>query len=812
MPETTKPYPRSFYQVILPHLPSAVFLILALLGIYLTSFHNYLLFHSLAEGFAIIIAGGIFMIAWNARKLLPNHYLLMVGIAYLNVGAIDFVHMMSYKGMGVFENEGANIPTQLWIAARYLEALSLLSAPFFFKRRTSPRGAFVAYALVTALFLASIFYWKIFPDCFIEGSGLTPFKIFSEYLICLILVAAGVILMRKAKDLHRNILILILASIAVTIVQELSFTLYIDLYGLSNMIGHFLKVVSFYLLYKAIIHTGLIAPWDLLFTELKHSEQRYRGLFETMNEGFALHEIIKDNQGNPYDYRFLEINPAFEGQTGLKAADISGRTLHEVLPQVEATWVERYGRVALTGEPAHFEEWSEALGRHYQVSAFQTAPEQFAAIFLDITDKKRAREELQRKESRFRLLSKTAGSLLQTNDPQGIVNDLCREVMEHLDCHVFFNFLADEGAGKLHLNAWAGIPEEEALKIEWLDYGIAVCGCTAQSMRPIIAEDIFHTPDIRTDLVKSYGIQAYACHPLLAQGQIIGTLSFGTKTRKYFSEEDLDLMRTVTDQVATAMERIRLILEIRKARGELETRVQERTSELARINRDLTDFNHIATHDLQEPLRLIMTLGDLLISKYRENMDKEGQYIIERIQNSTKRAVTSIRDIQKYSMLSSHQPRFRQTDLNMVLSGVMAEFKELGTKSGAVVEVGDLPTLEADAEQIGDVFRNLLSNALKFNGSARPRIQISAGAVDAGTRYRIYVKDNGIGFNERFLDKIFTPFQRLNDMLRFEGSGIGLALCRKLVEAHGGSITATSKPDQGATFIITLPVHQQKNI
>ncbi len=211
----------------------------------------------------------------------------------------------------------------------------------------------------------------------------------------------------------------------------------------------------------------------------------------------------------------------------------------------------------------------------------------------DITERKEAEEKLRRSEARFRLLSETAGTLLASPSPQRAVEELCTRVMEHLDCQVFFNFLVDEAQGRLHLNAYAGIPEEEARKIEWLEYAVAVCGCVAQSRQRIVAEDIFHLADPRTDLVRGFGVQAYACHPLIVHDHLLGTLSFGTKTRSSFSSWDLELMKTVADQVAAAMEKIRLLETIRASRNEMESRVLERTTELRKANQDLARQSRI---------------------------------------------------------------------------------------------------------------------------------------------------------------------------------------------------------------------------
>ena len=165
--------------------------------------------------------------------------------------------------------------------------------------------------------------------------------------------------------------------------------------------------------------------------------------------------------------------------------------------------------------------------------------------------------ELLMVNERLDILSQTSGRLLASEQPQELINSLCLRVMKFLNCQVFFNFLMDENKGKLKLNAYAGIQDKTAQKIEWLDLGVAVCGCVARDGTRFVAENIFETADPRTDLVKSFGIRAYACHPLKSKDRVIGTLSFGTNSRTAFSEDDLSMMKTVADQVAIALSRVR---------------------------------------------------------------------------------------------------------------------------------------------------------------------------------------------------------------------------------------------------------------
>jgi len=313
---------------------------------------------------------------------------------------------------------------------------------------------------------------------------------------------------------------------------------------------------------------------------VRQTERRYHSLFNAMSEGFAVHEIICDSQGAPYDYRFLEVNPAFEHLTGLKKEQVVGRTVRQILPGIEPFWIETYGEVALSGRPAYLEHRSDNLKKDYGVFAYAPAERQFATLFLDISDRRRREEDLKKTNLRLDMLSETASQLLKTESPEAVVYSLCRKVMEFMNCQVFFNYLVDDEKAQLHLNAYAGISDEEARKTEWLDFGAAVCGRAVMKGHPIVFENIPEKQQPGTELVKSYGVQAYACHPLISRGRVLGTLAFGACHRPEFDADDIALMKTVADQVAIAIDRKRAAEALQKANSILEQRIADRTSEL----------------------------------------------------------------------------------------------------------------------------------------------------------------------------------------------------------------------------------------
>lgn len=256
--------------------------------LYLTSIYKYLLFHSLAELFSVAVAAAIFMLGWNTRRFVSNDFLFYIGTSYLFVGFIDLFHTLAYRGMGVFGGKDANLPTQLWIAARYLQGVALLMAPLFVTRRVQPWWVLGGFSVVGISLLAAIAA-GIFPDCYVEG--LTAFKTVSEYLICVILTIGLLWLTTKRAFLDQRILTLIGGSYLLTILSEVAFTFYVSVYGLSNFVGHLLKIAATYLIYKALVETGLNKPFDLMFRDLKRREEELVASQEQLRQ-MAMHDAL----------------------------------------------------------------------------------------------------------------------------------------------------------------------------------------------------------------------------------------------------------------------------------------------------------------------------------------------------------------------------------------------------------------------------------------------------------------------------------------------------------------------------------------
>lgn len=471
-------------------------------------------------------------------------------------------------------------------------------------------------------------------------------------------------------------------------------------------------------------------------------------------------------------------------QTFLDVVHPDDRTL------VHESWI-----AALRGAPYDIEHRLLVGGREKWVREkasleFDASGELLGAfgVTQDITDRKEVERALQWSVRRNELLSKTGARLLQSGDVQGVVEELCAEVMRFLDCQAFFNFLVDEEAGRLRLNACAGIPAEKAREIEWLDYGVAVCGCVARDRRRAIVERISTTDDVRTELIASYGIEAYCCHPLVSQGQLIGTLSFGAKTRSSFTEDEIEVMHAVSQLVSMAMQRLKMEQALREA------------------DRRKDEFLATLAHELRNPLAPIRT-GLMVMKRSPENAPRV-RAMMERQVDHIVRLVDDLLEVSRIRSGKIELKRER-VDLSDVLQQAVEASQPFFDASGVALSAAGPETpliLEGDSVRLTQVVANLLNNAAKYTPTGgRATIE----ARREGDEALLIVSDNGLGIPSEMQPHVFELFAQVDETLgRAQGGlGIGLSLVRKLVELHGGAVGVESEGSgQGSRFTLRLPL------
>ena len=701
---------------------SFVMFTLAVLVLYACSLYSYLLFHTLVELFCVLVTLAVFLLAWNSRRLLDNHYILFLAISFATSTVLQLLHTFSFKGIGIFVGFDANLPTQLWIASRYLVSLSFLTAPLFIARKLHVTTALTVFTSATALLVLAIFSGH-FPNCFIEGKGLTEFKIFSEYLIIAILLTAAALLGLSSDRFDRRVLGPLIISVFSAAAADLAFTRYLSVYGPANLVGHLFLFLSSFLTYRAIVSTGLEEPAALLFRSLEQSEQ-------ALKQSEALLQLALEER---------------------------------------------------TGELAEKEALNAELQRESAV-------------------RKEGEAALKRSNERLDLLAATASRLLQSNAPRQLADVLCREVMTFLGCDVFFNYLADGAGGMLRLNACAGITEEQAAGIERLNQGVAICGCAAQDTCTIVAQSIPGSLDTRTEQAKSLGMQAYACHPLLSHGRVLGTLSFGTRTRSSFSEDDLSLMKAVADQVAIAIERNLMEESLRQAKQAAEEASRTKSRFVANMS-----------HELRTPMTGVLGMLDLALQSCDETDRTDYIETAQRSARSLLRILNDVLDLAKveagkFSLDS--KPFSLRTCIGQAVDVVMPEVRRKGLELALQVEDHLPDHVLGDQVRLRQVLINLIGNAVKFTERGSVRIALRAGerSPQGPMEFRFSVRDTGIGIPQDKRHLLFTSFSQLDDSntRSYGGTGLGLAISKEIVERMGGSIALEGEEGEGSCFSFTV--------
>jgi len=301
---------------------------IALLTLWIISLYNYLFFHALVEIVTVIVSLGIFVLVWNSRRFLDNHYYLLIGISLFSIGLVNLAHAFSYKGMNILEaGKDSNIATQLWLAGQYLMALSFLVATFFIERKLNYRRAMLVYFIVFVCAMLAIFYWKVFPMAYVEGKGLTAFKVISEYAIIAIFFMGLFLLYKKKSKFDDRAFSLLAAMVVFMVISEFMFTLYAGVYDFFNMLGHLLRLTAFYIAYLAIIELGLMKPYRIIFKELKDSEKMLE--YEKNKLGVILDALKDGVYMTNENYEVEYCNPALIQEFGPLNGSKCYQYLHE---------------------------------------------------------------------------------------------------------------------------------------------------------------------------------------------------------------------------------------------------------------------------------------------------------------------------------------------------------------------------------------------------------------------------------------------------------------------------------------------------
>lgn len=533
--------------------------------------------------------------------------------------------------------------------------------------------------------------------------------------------------------------------------------------------------------------------------QLRENEARYRTVFESIDEGLSVIEMLFDDAGTPVDYRFLEINPMFEQQTGLHNA--VGKTARELVPGLEAHWFELYGKIALTGEPERFIQASEAMNRWFDVYAFRHGEEnsrRVGILFKDITERKR-------NEAAQQFLLEASTVLSASLDYEATLRWLARLVVPHRADWCSIDML--ERDGTIHRLTVAHVDPAKAMWAEELrrryppdpdaPRGVANVLRTGQSeLVTHITNEMLVASISDAELlqiIRELGLRSSLVVPMVTGGQVIGVISlFTAESNRHFDESDRMVAEDLAHRAALAVENARLYREAQQA---IEAR---------------DDFLSVASHELKTPLTSLQlqaqsllrttqkgSLTDMPIERLRHKFA-----LIDQQASRLTRLANELLDVARIRA-GQLEPHIEAVDVGAVIHEVAERFEEqlAQVKSALVLDIPQPLVILTDRSRLDQVLTNLLSNAIKY-GPGHP-IEIRA-AADAHA-IRITVRDQGIGIAPDDQARIWSRFERAVSSRNYGGLGLGLYIVRQIVEALGGRVEMFSALGAGATFTVTLP-------
>ena len=529
---------------------------------------------------------------------------------------------------------------------------------------------------------------------------------------------------------------------------------------------------------------------------LRKSEGKYRHLFDSMAEAFELVEPVFDD-GRPMDGKFLDVNPSWERMTGLKKKDVVGRRASNVFGSADEHWLDALETALRTGMPVQIDNYNAAFHRYYSIIVWRCSGNACGVTTTDITERKKAEEEVKRNQAILEGINGIfrEAIIAESNEELGLA---CLNVAERLTDSKFGligHMRPQNNMEDIRDMEWEAYSINTPHQYERLPMNLNVHGIFG---RVLTEGKAFYTndPSSHPDYVKvptgHPHLTSFLGVPLMHAGEVIGIIGLGNK-EEGFDDEDLHAVESLAPAIVEALHRKRTEEEIRRS-----------AEDLRRSNAELQQFAYVASHDLREPLRMVSSYISLLERHYAgKEMDAKAKEFMRYASEGALRMRRMIDDLLLYSRIETQGKKLEKVDMGDVLTVVLKDLKRAIEESGASITFDPLPTVTADRTQMVQVLQNLIGNAVKFRGEEAPQIHVSARMEN--DIWVISVQDNGIGIDPKHGDRLFLMFQRLHSQHEYEGTGIGLAIVKKIIEHHNGRIWFESEPGKGSTFYFTLP-------
>jgi PAS domain S-box-containing protein len=487
--------------------------------------------------------------------------------------------------------------------------------------------------------------------------------------------------------------------------------------------------------------------------------------------------------------RIVYVNETGARLIGKAPAELIGRRILDIAPEAnDSAFSKAYENVLATRKPLTIEEYYPPWDRWYEASVYPL-DDGLVVYTRDVTVRKRAMELTARMGRHAALRADVSAVLADERDLATMLRRACESFVEHLDVAFARIWTLDTDEAMLLLQASAGMYTHIDGGHRAVPVGKFKIGRIAQNRRPHLSNDVPNDPEVGDPAwARREGMVSFAGYPLVVDGKLVGVLAMFA--RQALAEDTTSALASVADLIAQGFVR-------RRTEIELEHRLQE----LARSNAELEQFAYVASHDLQEPLRMVASYNQLLARRYKGKLDKDADDFIGFSVEGVTRMQRLINDLLEYSRVGTRGGERVEVDLAEALGHVRSNLERAIADTGAIITNDPLPHVQADPGQMLQLLQNLVGNAIKFHEDAE------APCVHVGVKpdgHTFYVKDNGIGIDPPYFERIFVIFQRLNPREKYPGTGIGLAICKKIVERHGGRIWVESEPGKGSTVLFTL--------